>query len=87
PGSGGGGTKTFYLGAIADYQTVIAEINENNNTAVQSSAGNPQAIPVSVATDGATKKTKGGGGSVDWLMLLVLIPVLSSLNRKKIVHL
>ncbi|MFQ5471057.1 MAG: hypothetical protein ACE5EH_12280, partial [Gammaproteobacteria bacterium] len=88
PGSGGGGTKTFYLGAIADYDNVVGEINENNNAAIQTGVGgSPEGTAVSVVTE-STIAQKGGGsfGIYDLLVLVIasLILVLRIFRRPMI---
>ncbi|HFD92448.1 MAG TPA: hypothetical protein ENJ22_04095 [Gammaproteobacteria bacterium] len=72
---------TYYLGAIADYAGVITEVDENNNSAVQTdAAGNPSGTPISVQSGGinvaGAGAGSGGGGAIGWIALLALISFL-----------
>lgn len=61
---------SYYLGAIADTENVITEVDENNNDAVQTDAGgSPATTPIGVATG---QSGGGGGGSLGWTGLLAL---------------
>jgi|GEM_PF-2765385 len=60
---------TYYLGAIADFTGAVAELNENNNTAVNSAAGSSAPAPVVLAVQGADRAaTSSGGGALLWLL-------------------
>jgi len=54
----------------------VAELNENNNSAVQAVAGTPDSVSVSVVTttSASDSSSSGGGGALGllWLMILVL---------------
>ena len=69
----------YYLGAIADYQGVITEVNEANNAAVQvDSGGAPSGTPVSAQSAGVSGVSpgSGGGGLLGWQLLMVLMGML-----------
>lgn len=59
---------TYYLGAIADINGTVAELNENNNTAINTGSGS-SAASVVVAVQGADANSGGsGGGALLWLL-------------------
>ncbi|MBI1196182.1 MAG: hypothetical protein GC138_10100, partial [Gammaproteobacteria bacterium] len=71
---------TYYLGAIADINNAVSELNEGNNTAINTGAGS-SAASVVVAVQGADSNGGGsGGGALFWL----LGPMLASLGRRRL---
>ncbi len=61
---------SYYLGAVADTENVVTEVDENNNDAVQTDAnGSPATTPIGVATG---QPGGGGGGTLSWTGLLAL---------------
>jgi len=62
---------TYYIGAIADHEGVIAEVDENNNSAVQSAGSTVISV-----LQGSGAASSGGGGSgalhplLGWLLAL-----------------
>ena len=85
--------RAYYLGAIADTGSVVTELNENNNAAVQVAAGSPGAISVSAVVAGdRSAASSGGGGSLGWMDLLILFSVLfglrcaAGMNGRRVVY-
>lgn len=89
---GGISPGTYYLGAIADYEGVIAEVDDSNNASVQTDVnGDPEGTAVSVSTTdrtglshNITSSNNGGGamGLYELLMLLAGTGVLQALRRR-----
>ncbi len=72
---------SYYLGAIADIDEVITEVDENNNDAVQSDAtGTPASTPIAVRTSSAVLGG-GGGGVFAWLLLVLSAWLLGARRR------
>ncbi len=71
---------TYYLGAIADINNTVAEVDENNNAAVQSDVnGTPSGSTISVVRGGSSS---GGGGLLAWGELLGLLGYLLARRRR-----
>jgi len=71
---------TYYLGAIADTGQAITEVNEDNNSQVQTGvSGAPGGIVISVTSGGDSGR--GGGAFGPYEMLLVLMMVLWVIAR------
>ncbi len=62
---------TYYIGAIADHEGVIAEVNESNNAAVQSAGG----TVISVLQGNGAAASGGGGGALNPLFWVLLAAV------------
>jgi hypothetical protein len=69
--------RAYYLGAIADVDDTVVEVNEANNAAVQAVSGSPGATTVSAVNNvagGGTSSSEGsGGGSLGWPELVLML--------------
>ena len=72
--------RAYYLGAIADIGGAVTELNENNNAAVQVTAGSPGAVAVSAVTQNGNAVSSSGGGAMGWSDLLILFAGLFGLR-------
>ncbi|MFQ5470560.1 MAG: DUF2341 domain-containing protein [Gammaproteobacteria bacterium] len=83
--------QVYYLGAIADYDALIVEVDENNNAAIQTGVGGaPESTAVSVIQNNVSSNTGGGAFSLYGIMmmlvgLLIVIWQNSGISARRIV--
>lgn len=77
--------QTYYLGVIVDYEDVVAEVDETNNTRLQTDAlGDPEAIPVTGVQLGNASGSSGSGALGVIELLFTALFLLLSWQRRRV---
>ena len=74
----------YYLGAIADDQSVVNEVNEGNNAALQSNGSTVVSVRLGPAGASASGGAGGGGGGA-WSLVSLFLCFLAALCRARAV--
>lgn len=90
PLAGGGGTPVYYLGAIADYDALVAEVSDTNNAGVMTGlGGTPEGTAVGVSgrisTSGINRFSSGSGaiGLIELILGLTGLALLAARSGRK----